>query len=191
MTLSLEIIEGRDAERRLELNGPLEIGRSPNAGFTLSDPHVSRSHARVVPEGAGAVVTDLRSTNGTFVNGHQLYGQTRLEPGDHLLVGSTVIELRTAAQVTERPSAAVPVPPPLAVPVSTPDYAPREVFEGLTPTPDEGLDPAATPREAADPAAAHRLDPLLDVQAKRKARTAPLAVFVLVVLALLLYLAAG
>jgi pSer/pThr/pTyr-binding forkhead associated (FHA) protein len=189
MTLSLEIIEGFDAERRLELNGPLEIGRSPDAGFNLSDPHVSRSHARVVPEGGGATVTDLRSTNGTFINGHQLYGQARLEPGDHLLVGSTVIELRTATQVADRPSAAIPVPPPLAVPVRTPDYAPREVFEHLTPPPEEGLDPVAPRRADAGPAGAHRLDPLLDVQAKRKARTAPLAVFVLVVLALLLYLA--
>jgi pSer/pThr/pTyr-binding forkhead associated (FHA) protein len=181
VALSLEIVEGLDAGRRVELTGPVEIGRGPDAGLQLSDPQASRSHARVVPDQTGAVVTDLGSSNGTFVNGHQLFGPARLEPGDHLLVGSTVLELRTAAQVASRPSAAVPVPPALAVTPRTPDYVPPDVFQGLA--------GAATPGPGRDPAGAHPLDPLLDVRAKRKARTAPLAVFVLVVLALLLYLA--
>ena len=182
MALSLEIVEGLDTGRRVELGGPLRIGRGPEAGLQLGDPQVSRAHAEVVPDQGGAVVIDLDSSNGTFVNGQQLFGPARLDPGDHLLVGSTVFELRTAAQVARRPSAAIPVPPALAVSARTPDFVPAEVFAGLgTGGP---ADPTPHPAQGA-----HPLDPLLDVAAKRKARTAPLAVFVLVVLALLLFLA--
>jgi pSer/pThr/pTyr-binding forkhead associated (FHA) protein len=184
MTLSLEIVEGLDAGRRVELTGPARIGRGPEATIQLLDPQVSRAHASVVPDRTGAVVSDLGSSNGTFVNGHQLFGPARLEPGDHLLVGSTVLELRTAAQVARRPSAVVPVPPALAVAPRPPDYVPAEVFEGLTPG-----SPGAAGALAAPHGGAHPLDPLLDARAKRKARLAPLAVFVLVVLALLVFLA--
>ena len=183
MALSLEIVEGLDSGRRVELTGPLRIGRGPEAGLQLGDPQVSRAHAEVVPDRGGAVVSDLGSSNGTFVNGQQLFGPARLEAGDHLLVGSTVFELRTAAQVAKRPSAAVPVPPALAVSARIPDYVPAEVFAGLGPA-----DPTPHPAAQAQPGA-HPLDPLLDARAKRKARTAPLAVFVLVVLALLVFLA--
>jgi pSer/pThr/pTyr-binding forkhead associated (FHA) protein len=55
-------------------------------------------------------VTDLSSRNGTFVNGGQVHGTVRLHPGDHLLVGATVLELRTPGQIAGRPSATVPVP---------------------------------------------------------------------------------
>jgi predicted component of type VI protein secretion system len=182
MALSLEIVEGLDSGRRVELTGPLRIGRGPDAGLQLGDPQVSRAHAEVVPDQGGAVVIDLDSSNGTFVNGQQLFSPARLDPGDHLLVGSTVFELRTAAQVAKRPSAAIAVPPALAVSARTPDYVPPEVFAGLGPA-------DQTPHPAAQPLGAHPLDPLLDARAKRKARTAPLAVFVLVVLALLLFLA--
>jgi pSer/pThr/pTyr-binding forkhead associated (FHA) protein len=156
VTLSLEIVEGLGAGRRVELNAPVQIGRGPEAAIRLDDQHTSRSHASVVPDGTGAVVTDLGSGNGTFVNGHQLVGPVRLLPGDHLLVGSTVLELRTDAQVAMRPSAVIPVPPALA-------GAPR--------TPDDVLH---TPLEG---------------PAQRVAPTTALGVFVLVVLALLLFLA--
>jgi FHA domain len=185
MALSLEIVEGLDAGRRVELTGPVQIGRGPEAGIQLSDPQASRSHASVVPDQTGAVVTDLGSSNGTFVNGHQLFGPARLEAGDHLLVGSTVLELRTAAQVARRPSAVIQVPPALAVAPRSPDYVPPDVFQGLANAPT----PAVSAGPGRGPGGAHPLDPLLDVAAKRKARTAPLAVFVLVVLALLLFLA--
>jgi len=173
--LSLEIVEGPDAGRRVELSAPLEIGRAVEVGLTLDDNLVSRRHARLTPSGLVAVVEDLGSRNGTFLNGNEVHGQARVEPGDQLLIGVTVLELRTARQVAEHPSAVHAVPPPLAVPVRPPDYMPAELLDDLGPT-------------VAEPTA-RALDPLLDARAKGKARTAPLAVFVLVVLVVLVYLA--
>jgi len=158
---------------------PLTVGRAADADLVLADELVSRRHARVSHSGADAVVEDLGSRNGTFVNGNQIHGPTRLVPGDQLQLGVTLVELRSATQIAERPSAVHPVPPPLAVPERTPDYLPAR----------PGADPAPTPVGGGTPR--HELDSLLDSRTKGKARTAPLALFVLVALVVIIYLAAA
>jgi hypothetical protein len=120
--LSLEIVEGADAGHRAALSSPMTVGRGRDVDLVLADDLVSRRHARVSRSGAGAVVEDLGSRNGTFVNGNQIYGPTRLEPGDQLQLGVTLVELRSARQIAERPSAVQPVPPPLARPAQAPAY---------------------------------------------------------------------
>jgi pSer/pThr/pTyr-binding forkhead associated (FHA) protein len=183
--LSLEIVEGADAGRRVELVAPLTVGRAADADLVLADELVSRRHARVSQRGAGAVVEDLGSRNGTFVNGNQIHGPTRLVPGDQLQLGVTLVELRSVTQIAERPSAVQPVPPPLAVPERTPDYLPGQPV----------ADPARTPAGGAVDGAVgggaprHELDSLLDSRTKGKARTAPLALFVLAALVVIVYLA--
>jgi pSer/pThr/pTyr-binding forkhead associated (FHA) protein len=183
--LSLEIVEGADAGRRVELEAPLTVGRAADADLVLADELVSRRHARVSQRGAGAVVEDLGSRNGTFVNGNQIHGPTRLVPGDQLQLGVTLVELRSVTQIAERPSAVQPVPPPLAVPERTPDYLPGQPV----------ADPARTPAGGAVDGAVgggaprHELDSLLDSRTKGKARTAPLALFVLAALVVIVYLA--
>jgi pSer/pThr/pTyr-binding forkhead associated (FHA) protein len=180
--LSLEIVEGTGAGRMVALAGGVTIGRGRDADLVLADELVSRRHARVAPRGSGAVVEDLGSRNGTFLNGDPVHGPTRLEPGDQLQLGVTLVELRSASQIAERPSAVHPVPPPLAVPVRAPDY-----LAGVADTDDDGARIPAVAGPAPRPR--HELDPLLDSRAKAKARTAPLALFVLVALVVIIYLA--
>ncbi len=175
--LSLEIVEGADAGRRVALSSPLTVGRDRDMELVLADELVSRRHARVSPGADGAIVEDLGSRNGTFVNGNQIHGPTRLEPGDQLQLGVTLLELRSARQIAERPSAVHLVPPPLARPARAPDYLPTDL----------GDDPVRTPAGGGMPG--HELDPLLDSRTKGKARTAPLALFVLVALVIIIYLA--
>jgi pSer/pThr/pTyr-binding forkhead associated (FHA) protein len=190
--LSLEIVEGAGAGRMVALGAGATIGRGREADLILADELVSRRHARVVASAAGAAVEDLGSRNGTFVNGELIHGPTRLEPGDQLQLGVTLVELRSARQIAEQPSAVHPVPPPLAVPARSPDY-----LAGAAARTDEaGPDVVAPPAGAVGPGAAgpegrprHELDPLLDSRTKGKARTAPLALFVLVALVLIIYLA--
>jgi pSer/pThr/pTyr-binding forkhead associated (FHA) protein len=92
--------------------------------MVLEDDLVSRHHVRVIPESGGALVEDLGSLNGTFVNGQEVHAPTRMRPGDHVLVGVTVLELRTADQVRAKPTAVRAVPPALAVPGREPNYVP-------------------------------------------------------------------
>jgi pSer/pThr/pTyr-binding forkhead associated (FHA) protein len=108
--LILEIVEGDDAGRQTPLEGPIEIGREGSTGLPIDDEQASRRHARVTAEGDHALVEDLGSTNGTYLNGQPIEGQRTLRPGDRLRVGLTIFELRTAADVQRQPSAVIPVP---------------------------------------------------------------------------------
>ena len=56
------------------------------------DEFASGQHARLEPRTDGIWVEDLRSTNGTFVNGERVTAQ-RLQVGDVVRVGQTELEL--------------------------------------------------------------------------------------------------
>ncbi len=66
----------------------LRIGRSPDADVTLDNPLVSFYHARIDAVASGHVLTDLGSTNGTWVNGVRLAKPHALQPGDTVKIGS-------------------------------------------------------------------------------------------------------
>lgn len=66
------------------------IGRSERADLVIDDPDVSRQHARLLITEEGCVLLDLRSTNGTFINGVRLIGESYLESGDQILLGKRV-----------------------------------------------------------------------------------------------------
>jgi transcriptional regulator with GAF, ATPase, and Fis domain len=70
----------------------LLIGKSSSAELRLTDPLVSRRHVAIDTEERAVRVTDLRSKNGTFVNGVRVV-EAWIEPGDVLRVGSTEIRL--------------------------------------------------------------------------------------------------
>jgi hypothetical protein len=63
------------------------IGRDPHAGMYLPDAEVSRSHATLERSGNRVILTDLGSTNGTWINTHPLHGSQELRPGDVIQLG--------------------------------------------------------------------------------------------------------
>ena len=63
------------------------IGRSTGADFIVEAPLVSRVHCRVTAGASELEVTDLDSTNGTFVNGERVAQRRTLRIGDRLGVG--------------------------------------------------------------------------------------------------------
>ena len=80
---------GQPAETTFRLlpSSTKTIGRAIGADFILDEALVSRVHCRVQVNVSGDLdVTDLGSTNGTFVNGARVT-TARLVPGDHLKVG--------------------------------------------------------------------------------------------------------
>jgi sigma-B regulation protein RsbU (phosphoserine phosphatase) len=62
------------------------IGRHPACEIVLDASAVSRQHAVLTRQGSETVVEDLRSRNGTFVNGQQLIGKRVLFDGDELMI---------------------------------------------------------------------------------------------------------
>lgn len=71
-------------------NTPMVLGRSSSAEVVLLDDGVSRKHARIVPTGSDIVLEDLKSSNGTRVNGEAISRQTLCD-GDTIRLGSTTI----------------------------------------------------------------------------------------------------
>jgi len=70
--------------------GRVTIGRTRDNDLPIgADRYASGHHARFEPRPDGVWVTDLGSTNGTFVNGARLSEPRRLEPGDVVRVGET------------------------------------------------------------------------------------------------------
>ena len=92
---TLRVLAGRDMLRFVSIapGEQILIGRDDAADLHLSDPTVSKRHARVIAIAEGRVVVqDLGSTNGTAVN-HSLVRRAELQPGDHLEVGGVSMRL--------------------------------------------------------------------------------------------------
>jgi ABC-type multidrug transport system ATPase subunit len=69
-------------------SGILIIGRLPECDLEITSPLVSREHAKLYCGPVGVEIEDLRSTNGTFVNGRRLNGRVRLKQGDRVAIAS-------------------------------------------------------------------------------------------------------
>ena len=68
-------------------NTLIQIGRDPTNDVVLPSPSVSRFHAQVERVGQRYRVEDLRSSNGTFVNGERIEGAVWLRPNDSIRIG--------------------------------------------------------------------------------------------------------
>jgi hypothetical protein len=80
-----EVVVG-DRTHSLEGRGPWNVGRSEENDIVISDPNVSRRHARLSRSDNGFVVEDLGSTNGTLLDGAPI-DRERIESGDELTFG--------------------------------------------------------------------------------------------------------
>lgn len=73
------------------------LGRASDARVVIDLARVSRHHARIVVEGARAMLEDLGSKNGTFLRGHRVTAATELADGDEICIGPAVLVFRTSA----------------------------------------------------------------------------------------------
>jgi pSer/pThr/pTyr-binding forkhead associated (FHA) protein len=82
--------------RRLPIKVPVvNIGRGDYNDVVIADPSVSTMHAKLQRREAIWILTDLGSTNGTFVNNQRIAQPTRLGDGDLLRFGNTQMKFRT------------------------------------------------------------------------------------------------
>lgn len=70
------------------------VGRDPDCAVSVDALSVSRHHARIVISNGAATIEDLRSKNGTFVNGRRITDITAIEDGDEIQVGSVSMRYR-------------------------------------------------------------------------------------------------
>ncbi len=92
--LRVLVTSGANAGQTFDLHpGEQVIGRGQGSEILLEDPTVSHDHAVLRIHGRRVTVEDLRSTNGTKVNGVTIDRQTSLTPGDQLDIGGAILIL--------------------------------------------------------------------------------------------------
>ena len=105
----------------------ITIGREADNGIVINDAEVSRKHTQLVYQGGKFIVTDLGSTNGTFINSKRLTEQHILQPGEIISLGEqinllfeSVVQVDPNATMLSSGHAPIFAPPPVATPSPTP-----------------------------------------------------------------------
>jgi pilus assembly protein CpaF len=84
--------ERKEAFEKNEIN----VGRVQGNDLMLPKGNVSKHHARLLFRDGRFIVTDLKSTNGTYVNGRKIAQATIVREGDKIYIGDFVIRLESA-----------------------------------------------------------------------------------------------
>jgi ATP-binding cassette subfamily C protein len=136
----LQTADLQQLHRVIEVTGDgLLFGRG-EGDVIVADPSVSRRHAEIRPVQGGFEISDLGSSNGTWI-GDQRISQHRLRDGDQFRLGQVLVEYRIE-----------PVQPPGAPVASAPKHAPApESAPQPEPTPEPEPAPKPVPRSEPAP----------------------------------------
>jgi serine phosphatase RsbU (regulator of sigma subunit) len=98
----LVVTEGAEQGRMIELTAPsITVGRAAPADVVLRDVEISRNHCRISQEVGALMITDLNSTNGTYVDGRRATAPVKLTDGCVIRVGRHLLkyERRTRREI--------------------------------------------------------------------------------------------
>ncbi|MBV9760992.1 MAG: sigma 54-interacting transcriptional regulator [Acidobacteriaceae bacterium] len=101
MGAELIIVNGPLAGTRYSLGGAeIVVGRAPLSSVVLNEPEVGWRHCQIRRQGDRFVLTDLRTSSGTYVNGMRS-AERWLEDRDQIGVGKTILMFRSQEQVED------------------------------------------------------------------------------------------
>ncbi len=86
----------------------ISIGRIPGNDIMLPKSNISKKHARINRGDDGFVITDAKSTNGTYVNGTRLSAPQAFGEDDHIIIGDFTLDLRLSDGLSAPAKAAEP-----------------------------------------------------------------------------------
>jgi hypothetical protein len=92
----LEVVAamGHEPGAAFNVAGGATMGRAEMSDIPVDDPFASSAHARVFPQGEFMYIEDMGSTNGTYLNGHQLERAERLRASDVIRIGDSEYRYR-------------------------------------------------------------------------------------------------
>ncbi|MEO7713540.1 MAG: FHA domain-containing protein [Gemmatimonadaceae bacterium] len=100
----LEVTRGKLAGERWRIDRAVStLGRGVENDVRVADHSVSTSHATLLLKGDEWFLVDLRSSNGTYVDGHRISGERALVRGSSLRLGA--VEMTFTPTVNRKPSA--------------------------------------------------------------------------------------
>lgn len=94
MQVKLKVVSGSNAGKEIKI--PLAkffIGRGDDCHLRPQSDLISRHHCAIIIEGGSVVIRDLKSRNGTVVNGEKISGDVALKMGDKVKVGPLEFEV--------------------------------------------------------------------------------------------------
>jgi pSer/pThr/pTyr-binding forkhead associated (FHA) protein len=98
ITCRIEIVKGPLNGTTFDLDKPVgTIGRARHNDVQVRDDSVSSAHATLLRKGDAWYIVDLRSANGTFVNGSRASGEREITSGTLLRLGAVEMEFRAFA----------------------------------------------------------------------------------------------
>src|SRR4051812_21761403 len=101
MDAHLRVLVGGKAGTTVRVAGPkFYVGRAADCQLRPKDEAISRYHCVLVLDENHAIICDLGSRNGTYVNGERIAAETRLHSGDHLKIGPLEFEVIIPADDT-------------------------------------------------------------------------------------------
>lgn len=91
----LQVLKGPSPGQQFKLDGDKAVlGRHPDCDIVLDVGAVSRQHVQILTIGAEYFVEDLKSRNGTYVNGQQVHDRRRLEDNDRIKICDLLFTFR-------------------------------------------------------------------------------------------------
>ncbi len=118
LTLSIRDKNGEEQVVQYEKE-EVTIGRTSASDIVLPRNNISKRHARLVDKDDKVVIVDLRSTNGTYVNGRRITAPEILTPEDKVYIGDFVLRLADPAAAQAAAGPPPMAPPPMAPPMPT------------------------------------------------------------------------
>src|SRR3954469_3814434 len=118
-------------QKRLEFDKPeVTIGRVQGNDIILPKGNVSKRHSRIVLKDGKFIIVDLKSTNGTYVNGRKITSPLVVKGSDKIYIGDFILSIEEMAAAGISPPVAAgmdepPPPPPRKATASIPPPPPR------------------------------------------------------------------
>src|SRR5260221_9375018 len=86
-------------QRRMVFNKPeVTIGRVQGNDIVLPKGNVSKRHARIVLKDGKFIIVDLKSTNGTYVNGRKITSPLVIKETDKIYIGDFIMGVDESGQ---------------------------------------------------------------------------------------------
>jgi pilus assembly protein CpaF len=159
------VITEKGGKPRAEVfdQGEITIGRVQGNDIVLPKGNISKRHSRIVQRDGKFIIVDLKSTNGTYVNGKRISAPQVLKDGDKLYIGDFTITLESPDGIGagaggaeadpggDEEEAAPPPPAPSPAPAAAGDDDDDLIFGAEEPVPARRPDPPAPPPPAPRP----------------------------------------
>src|SRR5512138_899003 len=141
-------------QRRMDFDKPeVTIGRVQGNDIILPKGNVSKRHSRIVLKDGKFIIVDLKSTNGTYVNGRKITSPLVVKDSDKIYIGDFIVGVDEAAsqegdgpsETTTAPPAERAAPPMEIRPPRPTEAAPMPAMSGIEPMPAPQPMPAPRP----------------------------------------------